>query len=116
MLFYADENFPQPAVEALRSLGHDVLTALESGKAGQAISDDDVLAFAVSQGCVLLTLNRKHFIRLHDEQPNHAAMIVCTFDADFSALAAQIHAAVQMQDESQRPAYSGQPPAWIVYE
>jgi hypothetical protein len=25
--FYADENFPIPTVEALRQLGHDVLTA-----------------------------------------------------------------------------------------
>jgi hypothetical protein len=25
--FYADENYPLPVVEALRRLGHDVLTA-----------------------------------------------------------------------------------------
>jgi hypothetical protein len=27
----ADEQFPRPAVEALRKLGHDVLTVQESG-------------------------------------------------------------------------------------
>ncbi len=43
---YADEDFPQPAVEALRALGHDVLTAGEDGRAGQGISDADVAALA----------------------------------------------------------------------
>jgi uncharacterized protein DUF5615 len=47
---YADENFPLPAVEALRRLGHDVLTAAEAGQAGQGIADDAVLAFAHSLG------------------------------------------------------------------
>jgi hypothetical protein len=46
---YANENFPQPAVDALHELGHDVLTTLDSGKAGQAISYEDVLAFATAE-------------------------------------------------------------------
>jgi hypothetical protein len=62
---YANENFPLPAVEELRQLGHDVLTTYESGQAGQATPDEDVLAFAVAEGRVLVTLNRKHFVRLH---------------------------------------------------
>ena len=36
---YADENFPFPAVEELRRLGHDVLTSHEGGQAGQAVPD-----------------------------------------------------------------------------
>ncbi len=70
--FYADENFPQPVVEQLRKLGHDVLTTSESGKAGQKIPDEEVLLFAVENNRILLTLNRKHFIRLHNERPAHA--------------------------------------------
>ena len=97
--FYADENFPQPAVEALRELGHDVLTTLDSGKAGQAIPDEDVLSFATEKQRVLGTLNRKHFIRLHREQPTHAGIIVCTFDADFNALAKHVHTAVEASQE-----------------
>lgn len=31
---YANENFPLPAVEVLKNLGHDVLTMLEAGQAG----------------------------------------------------------------------------------
>jgi hypothetical protein len=30
---YANENFPLPVVEALRRLGHDVLTSREAGNA-----------------------------------------------------------------------------------
>ena len=37
MRLYTDENFPQDVVAVLRSLGHDVRTALEDGKANQRI-------------------------------------------------------------------------------
>lgn len=82
-----DENFPLPAVEELRRLGHNVVTIAERGKANQAFSDPDVLALAVTEGRVLVTLNRKHFIRLHQINPAHAGIITCTFDPDFLALA-----------------------------
>ena len=92
---YTNENFPLPAVESLRELGHDVLTTMESGKANQAISDEDILDFALGEGRVLVTLNRKHFIRLHDEKPNHTGIIVCSVDPDFKALAHRIHATLE---------------------
>lgn len=92
--FYADENFPQPVVEQLRELGHDVLTTVESGKAGQKIPDEKVLSFAVENSRILLTLNRKHFIRLHNEHPVHTGIVVCTFDPDFVGQANRIHSAV----------------------
>jgi len=69
--FYANENFPLPAVTELRRLGHDVLTVQETGTAGQTTPDEAVLAFAREAGRVLLTLNRRHFIRLH----NHGARV-----------------------------------------
>src|SRR5690349_12572533 len=94
---YANENFPLPAVEELRRLGHDVLTTYESGRAGSAISDDEVLAFTVAEKRVLLTINRKHFIRLHRHKPDHTGIIVCTFDIDFAALALRIHTALAAQ-------------------
>lgn len=92
---YANENFPLPAVEALRTLGHDVLTTLEAGQAGLAISDPEVLAQATAQGRAVLTFNRRHFIRLHGATPQHAGIIVCTFDVDFAALASRIDAAIR---------------------
>lgn len=92
---YSNENFPRQAVEALRLWGHDVLTVLEAGHAEQAISDAEVLAFATRENRLVLTLNRKHFIRLHQETPTHAGIIVCTFDPDFTAQAQRIHALLQ---------------------
>jgi hypothetical protein len=93
--FYADENFPRPVVESLRQLGHDVLTVQGTGGSGEAVSDEDVLAFAVSQGRTVLTLNRRHFVRLHESRPDHAGVIVCTFDPDFDGQAHRIHQAVR---------------------
>jgi hypothetical protein len=95
--FFANENFPLPAVEALRQRGHDVLTIQETGLAGQAISDEAVLAFARAEQRAVLTFNRKHFIRLHHQNSDHAGIIVCTFDPDFQALAHRIHAATVEQ-------------------
>lgn len=91
---YSNENFPLPVVEKLRSLGHDVLTIQETGKADQSLADDKVLAFATEEKRVLLTLNRRHFIRLHQKSPEHAGIVVCTFDADFAGQAERIHKAI----------------------
>lgn len=95
--FYANENFPLPAVLTLRSLGHDVLTIQETGRAGAAVPDEEVLAFAAAERRILLTFNRKHFIRLHDRGAPHAGIIACTFDPDFTALARRINEVVITQ-------------------
>jgi hypothetical protein len=92
---YANENFPLPVVEELRNLGHDVLTSFESGKSGQAIPDDEVLAFSVTEKRILITLNRRHFIRLHNHHPEHSGIIVCTVDPNFAALARRIDSALR---------------------
>jgi len=39
----------------------------------------------------VLTLNRRDFIRLHQENPHHAGIIVCSHDLNFGALAQRIH-------------------------
>jgi len=52
------------------------------------------LNFATSEGRAVLTLNRRHFIRLHRENGQHAGIIVCTVDADFIAQAERIHVAI----------------------
>jgi hypothetical protein len=94
---YANENFPLPVVEELRRLGHDVLTIHETGKAGQRTPDPEVLVFAAAEGRAVLTLNRKHFWRLHSEKPTHAGIIACTFDPNFADQAGRIHTALQAQ-------------------
>ena len=71
---YSNENFPLPAVEELRRLEHDILTSYEAGKADQAIPDEDVLAFATEEKRILLTLNRRRFIRLHNKGTAHSGL------------------------------------------
>lgn len=92
---YSNENFPLPVVLALRELGHDVLTVQDSGHANRRMDDAAVFVFAISLGRAVLTFNRKHFVRLHTDQSAHAGIIVCTFDADFQALAKRIHIAMR---------------------
>jgi len=89
---YADEQFSLPVVELLRNLGHNVLTVQEAGNAGH--SDIEVLAFAVSNERVVLTQNRRHFIRLHSQEPDHAGIIVCTEDRNLVRLATRINEAI----------------------
>jgi len=96
---YANENFPLPVVEELRLMGHDVVTIQEMGTAGQALRDEQVLSFAATQGRALLTLNRKHFVRLHSAHPAHAGVIVCSFDRDFTGQAKRIHAAIILVED-----------------
>jgi hypothetical protein len=91
---YSNENFPLLAVMELRRLGHDVVTIQETGRAGQGMSDEEVLAAAAADHRVLVTLNRRHFIRLHRERPDHAGIVVCSVDEDFIGQAARIHAAL----------------------
>src|ERR1035441_3146465 len=88
---YSNENFPLPAVEKLRALGHDVLTIQETGNADQAMPDAEVLKVATKESSAVRTLNRRHFIRLPRENPQHAGIIVCTVDTDFAGQAARIH-------------------------
>ena len=95
---YTNENFDQRAVRALRALGHDVLTTHEAGKSGQGIPDDDVLRYAAQEDRVLLTINRKDFIKLHKEtRGGHSGIVACTQDGDFARLANSIHAELEKE-------------------
>ncbi|NEO95647.1 MAG: hypothetical protein F6K56_37945 [Moorea sp. SIO3G5] len=93
---YADEQFPLPVVQILRDFGHNVLTVQEAEKAGD--SDAEVLAFAVNNNRAILTQNRRHFIRLHLEQPKHHGIIVCTDDRDIKSLAQRINQAISKEE------------------
>jgi Domain of unknown function (DUF5615) len=91
---YADEQFPRVVVKLLRDIDHDILTVQEAGKANQRIPDEEVLAFAISDNRAVLTINRSDFIRLHNSQPYHAGIIVCTEDLDRQRLAIRINEAI----------------------
>ena len=63
---YIDEDaMDADLVAALRARGVIVITPLDAGLAGQ--SDDEQLAFATDQGCVLYTFNVSDFYRIHAE-------------------------------------------------
>jgi predicted nuclease of predicted toxin-antitoxin system len=89
---YADEQFPLAVVQLLRTWNHDILTVQESWNSG--ISDPDVLAFAINHERVVLTQNRRDFIRLHNRIPDHAGIIICTEDRNLERLAKRIHEAI----------------------
>jgi hypothetical protein len=92
MLLYADEDFAYPVVELLRSLGHDVITAQEDGRASD--SDPDILVRAQQLGRSVLTYNRRDFERLHSRGLPHCGILSATHDRNFLALAARIHGAL----------------------
>ena len=91
---FGDENVHRGLVDALRALGHDVLTAHEAGRANQKIPDADQLAYAASVGRAILTNNRQHFHKLHRTFTGHAGVITYTRDPDTNALAQRIHNAI----------------------
>lgn len=90
-LFYTNENFPAKVADYLREMGHNVLTSLEAGNANQRIPDAEVLDFASRSGRILLTINRRDFIELHEKSHDHAGVIVCTQNIDLREQAEQIH-------------------------
>ena len=96
---YSNENFPRQVVDELRILGHDVVTIQEAGMSGKGESDEDVLAYAWSQRRILLTLNRRHFVRLHQSSSEHSGIIVCSQDLDYSGQARRIHEAVRSHSD-----------------
>jgi hypothetical protein len=97
---YANENFPKQIADELSGrYHHDVLTTVAAGNANRAVPDEEVLAFALSQNRILLTHNRRHFVRFHREVPKHAGIIVCAFDPDFVGQAQRIHEAIDKETD-----------------
>jgi len=76
MLLYADEDFAFPAVEELRVRGHDVLTAQDDGQT--AMPDAVILARAFALGRVVLTHNRRHYLRLHHRGAAHVGILTAS--------------------------------------
>ena len=98
--FYTNENIPLQVVTELRRLGHNVVTSLDAAMANSAVPDAEVLAFAVANGRILLTHNRRHFLRPHQHRPAaHAGIVLCTFGADFCRQAQRIDDAVGAEQE-----------------
>ncbi len=93
-LLYTNENFPQPAVVELRRRGHDVLTTHDAGNSRASVSDLEVVQYAHAQNRIVVTLNRRDFIKIHRSGVPHAGIVVCTVDPDYGALAARVDEAI----------------------
>jgi len=78
-------------------LGHDILTIQEDGHAGLKWPDAEVLRRATELGRAVLTLNRRDFIRVHRENPDHAGIIACTQNLNFEQLASRIDRALSAE-------------------
>ena len=89
---YADENFPRSVVSQLRTMGYDVLTLAEDGRADRGLPDDQVLLRALELGRTLVTHDRRDFRRLHRAGVDHAGLVLCTQDQDPERLAAGVDA------------------------
>ena len=100
--FYADENFRRPVVDALRRLGHDVVTVQEAGRAGQGVPDDEVLADALALGRIVLAQDRGDFIALDRAGLPHCGIVACTHDSDADGHALRIAEAVAGQEPGGR--------------
>lgn len=89
--FYADENFSFLLVRELRRLGHDILTMTEDGKAGQGLSDPQVLELAIALDRSVLTFNRKDFLALHHDREQHCGLLLCKDDRNRPEQAQVLH-------------------------
>ncbi len=74
--------------------------------------DHEVLAFAAAESRVLLSQNRRHFLRLHRHRTeDHAGMVLCTFDPDFNRQAQRIQEMITNQSEIVNQLIRGDRPA-----
>ena len=70
------------------------MTAAEAGLANQGTTDTEVLAFAASQGRVVLTMNRRDFRRLHLAAAAHEGIVLCSRSGP-DDLAQRVHHAIE---------------------
>jgi predicted nuclease of predicted toxin-antitoxin system len=89
--FYSNENLAINLVEAIRSLGYDVLTSYEAQQANQGIPDDEVLRYATINNRCVLTFNRGDFLVLHRNQINHCGIIACREERNYSVQVQVLH-------------------------
>jgi predicted nuclease of predicted toxin-antitoxin system len=88
---YADEQFPLPVIKILRALEYDILTVQDAGKAEQKIPDLEVLQYATSLNRAVLTMNRRDFIRLHNQVSHHEGIVICRSSTNWEKIAQAIH-------------------------
>ena len=86
-LYFDHDSAANELVASLRRAGHDCLTSAEVGH--QRHSDPEQLAFAASEGRILVTPNARDFRRLHSDTLNggdhHAGIVIVIQSANVGA-------------------------------
>jgi Domain of unknown function (DUF5615) len=89
---------PIQIVHKLRRLGFDVLTVQQfqgTSEPKVGLTDEQVLEIAILQRRAVLTLNGKHFRRLHHRTPSHQGILVCDESDEWTKRAKEIDEAVK---------------------
>ena len=53
----------------------------------RSVPDDAVFVYAIAEQRIIITVNRKDFVRLHRENPEHFGIIVCTENPNIEVFA-----------------------------
>ena len=99
MRLYANENFPRQTVEALRALGHDVLTTHEAGNSNKRICDPEVVRFAIGRQRAVVTHNWRDFVQIHALCAEHHGIVVVGVDLNYARQAARIDAEIRTRSD-----------------
>jgi len=78
-------------VDLMRGMSYDVLTSYEAGQANRKIPDHVVLEYATRAGRIVITENRQDFLNLHSTTSNHAGIIICKADRDYTGKVQALH-------------------------
>jgi hypothetical protein len=91
---FADVMFPIQIVRALRLLGYEVRTAQQhqgTSRPDQPLTDEQILEAANDFRGAVLTLNDRHFVRLHFETHcTHKGIIICKHTSEYEKRAKEI--------------------------
>jgi uncharacterized protein with PIN domain len=86
-LYMDEDSLDEDLTHALRAAGFDVVRTSETGR--RSAIDDDQLAFATSQGRIIVTANQRDYARLHQQWVrigrNHAGIIIRVQTRDVGA-------------------------------
>lgn len=90
ILLLRDEDFNHKVLKGLADASYDVTSIKELGLDRQWFSDEDVLKMAIELGRVVLTHNKRDFIRLHRKTDEHQGIITCYQTSDHETLTSKI--------------------------
>lgn len=93
--FLADTNVPVKIIHSLRGLGYNTVTMQNVENTSQPenpMDDDQVLDYATQHKRTVVTLNKKHFKKLREDNVTHYGIIICRTDDEEHKRAKEIDA------------------------